>query len=401
MPVSENDRDIVRQLAHRLAEVAALPIQNQNRNSWKALNRLEPVRPMVFINELPWGEVNKHDDLQCHCDDEFCRDIEYSLREKLYLWEYMPADMVIDPVFYTQTVFSDSGYGLSPVTVEGSSDYGIAARDYVPIMESDEQIDAITLPEITPDWQATEDIAVVHMWCAPWDQLIQWWGIQELYTDMKDRPEYVNRGVSKMMDVLCSRLDQLEEHNLLSLSDGNHRVGSGGLGITDQLPQDDYDGTHARPIDQWGTSTGQIFSEVSPQMHDEFCLQHELRWLERFGLNCYGCCEPLHNKLEILKQIPRLRRISMSAWVDIDQAAEQMGQEYIFSHKPNPAVFAWDTWQPEETRTMLEGALEKAEGCVVEIVMKDVSTCRNDPQRLWDWCRIAVEVAEQHAMTTA
>ena len=27
----------------------------------------------------------------------------------------------------------------------------------------------------------------------------------------------------------------------------------------------------------------------------------------------------------------------MSPWVDIDRAAEQMGDAYVFSHKPNPA----------------------------------------------------------------
>jgi hypothetical protein len=27
-------------------------------------------------------------------------------------------------------------------------------------------------------------------------------------------------------------------------------------------------------------------------MHEEFALQYEKRWLERFGLTYYGCCEP-------------------------------------------------------------------------------------------------------------
>ena len=43
----------------------------------------------------------------------------------------------------------------------------------------------------------------------------------------------------------------------------------------------------------WGCSNAQIFSEVSPKMHWEFALEHDLRWLRRWGLNYYGCCEPL------------------------------------------------------------------------------------------------------------
>jgi len=34
---------------------------------------------------------------------------------------------------------------------------------------------------------------------------------------------------------------------------------------------------------------------------------------------------------------------------------------------------------------------------VVEIIMKDMHTCRNQPQRLWDWVPIASELAEDFA----
>ena len=171
-------------------------------------------------------------------------------------------------------------------------------------------------------------------------------------------------------------------------------MGSGGLGITRELPRPDYDGVHARPIDQWGTSTGQIFSDVSPAMHDEFCLQHELRWLERFGLNAYGCCEPLHHKGEMLKKIPRLRRVSMSRWIDVEKGVETIGDRAIFSYKPNPAVFAETRWDPEPARLELQKVLERTQDCHVELIMKDITTCRQDPHRLWDWCRLAVEMAE-------
>jgi hypothetical protein len=34
---------------------------------------------------------------------------------------------------------------------------------------------------------------------------------------------------------------------------------------------------------------------------------------------------------------------------------------------------------------------------VVEMIMKDTHTVRHQPQRLWDWVRIAREVAEEWA----
>jgi len=414
MNFSEKDRQIVRDLAQQVMDIAALPVQDEKRAMWTKHNRLEKVRPMVWINEIPWGEL-QNEELECQTENPFCRGVERNLRTTLYLWNHLRTDMVVDPVFYSSVVYHDTGHGVDVKAVKGKGgECGFGADDYIPIMKTEADIESIQIPTITADWEATErnyqmtcaligDVMPVqkrgvhHIWCAPWDILIRWWGIEELYVDMMDRPAFVHKGISRTIDALLTRLDQLEEQGLLSVSNGNHRVGSGGLGITDELPRPDYDGVHARPIDQWGTSTGQIFSEVSPAMHDEFCLQYELRWLERFGLNCYGCCEPLHNKSYILKKIPRLRRISMSPFVDIEKGVEWLGQDYIFSYKPNPSVFAWNEWDPELARKDIRNALEKTKGCVVELIMKDISTCRHDPPRLWEWCELAVEMAEEYA----
>ncbi len=410
---SEHDRRLIRDLACQVAEIAALPVQAEKRAMWVKLNRLEPVRPMVWINEIPWDEI-QDDELRCQAEDEFGRGVESELRTTLYLWRHMRTDMVVDPVFYSRHVYHDSGYGLEVQSVPGRVEDSFGAEAYVPILHTEADLERIALPVITADWPATErryqmtcdlvgDVLAVekqgvgHMWCAPWDTLVRWWGTTELYRDLRRRPAFVHAGIARMMEALLARLDQLEAQGLLSVTNGNHRVGSGGLGITDELPQPDYAGGRARPLDQWGTSTGQIFTGVSPAMHDEFCLQYELRWLERFGLNCYGCCEPLHHKIKMLRQIPRLRRISMSPWADIAAAAAEVKRDYIFSHKPHPAVFAWETWDPERARQELCRALDQARGCVVEIIMKDISTCRRDPRRLWEWCTLAMDVAEEYA----
>ena len=70
-----------------------------------------------------------------------------------------------------------------------------------------------------------------------------------------------------------------------------------------------------------------------------------------------------------------------------------MGTDYVFSLKHNPAVLAWDDWEPEFVRRDLTGILERLRGMHVETIMKDISTVRYEPQRLWDWARIASEAA--------
>ena len=352
MTLTLTDKQILRELVSTYAELAALPVQGEKAALWRKLNRLEAVRPLVWINEIPWHEMNVDDELTLRCSDEFCRGVENGLRQTLYQWRHLPGDMVLDPILYVSYVcgptstYADYGIAEKLVRHDGGHDVG-----YLPVIHNEEDVDRLRTPQVWVDWEETEreyqamsevcegiipvaKRGIVHQWGSPWDQIIHWYGIEQLYLDMLDRPELVHRLLTRFMASVHQVLDQQQAMGLLSVSNGNHRVGSGGLGITDELPQPDYlPGTPARLINRSGTSTGQIFSEVSPDMHDEFCLQYEQPYLERFGLSCYGCCEPLHNKIGILRKVKNLRRVSMSCWINIDKAVEAVGTDYVFSYK--------------------------------------------------------------------
>ena len=41
--------------------------------------------------------------------------------------------------------------------------------------------------------------------------------------------------------------------------------------------------------------------------------------------------------------------------------------------------------------------LEVMRGCAIEVIMKDVSTYRGKPHCLWEWAKMAVELAEECA----
>ena len=60
-------------------------------------------------------------------------------------------------------------------------------------------------------------------------------------------------------------------------------------------------------------------------------------------------------------------------------------------------MLAKEYWSPEEARhelvTMLE--IARRHKCTVEIIMKDISTVHNEPQRLWEWVQIAEEVTSR------
>ena len=43
----------------------------------------------------------------------------------------------------------------------------------------------------------------------------------------------------------------------------------------------------------------------------------------------------------------------------------------------------------------LRHVLERARGCHVEIIMKDISTVRYRPERLWEWAQMAMALVEE------
>ena len=281
-------------------------------------------------------------------------------------------------------------------------------------MNDSKDIEKIKMPEVTHDEVASEanyqtmcdvydgimpvkKVGIRARWFAPWDNLIRWWGVQEAMMDLVLKPDLVNEAMAHLVDCYLHELDQWEEMNLLSAHECPACSGSGGFAYASDLPPADFDPARVRPKDMFGCATAQIFSEVSPEMHWEFAVRHEMRWLERWGLTYYGCCEPLDLKMGILRRIPNLRKVSMSPWINPERAAAEVGPDYVFSHKPNPAILAEDNWRPEIARENLVEVIEKARGCRIEIVFKDISTVRNDPRRLWEWETIAMEVAEEFA----
>jgi hypothetical protein len=413
MSVTTSETTLVRDLAKQLAEIAALPIQQEKAELWRRLNRLDPVRPMVWLQMLEgsaWPDTGIDDTLQCA--DRFLRRQEQLLRRLIYQWEHQRADMVFEGVVHVPIAIHDTEFGIE--VKSENPDHWFGASRYLATIETEEDIEKIQTPRVTVDWEETERRYQRHcdlyggilrvekigrhdFWFSIFDTFIQWRGLEQAFLDMVDRPEWLHQVMQRMTDGHAAELDALEAQGALGLNNGNVRVGSQGLGFTDELPQPAFDG-HVRIQDLWGHASTQIFADVSPAMHEEFALRYEAQLLNRFGLSSYGCCEPLHRKVEISrKYLPKLRIISMSPWVNVEEGAAAVGKDLIFAYKPNPAIMAGDTWDVGTVRADLQRVLEATRGCSVAILMKDLHTCHGRPERMSDWARIAVELAEEYA----
>ena len=146
----------------------------------------------------------------------------------------------------------------------------------------------------------------------------------------------------------------------------------------------------------WGRGMAQPLAVVSPKMHAEFDIAYMQEYFRDFGLVYYGCCEPLSDKIDILRQIPNLRKISITPWADVRKAAEQMGKDYVMAWKPNPALVASPDLEEEAVRAEIRNALSacRASGTSMEITLKDISSVAHRPQNLARWAQIAMEMVQ-------
>ncbi len=411
---TKKDKEILRQLAEKKAEIASQPIHKEKIKMWKLLNDLKEVKPMIWINEIPWNEMDTSDELILKTSNEFTKALETKLRKTLYRWKYLPADMVIEPSMQCYPEIENTGFGISELAkiARTNKSSNVISREFTPQIENEKDIEKIKMPRIIYKEDETEkkfqvmqdifkDILKVEkvgypgFWFSPWDELTMWWNVEKLLLDLVLRPRLIHKTMERLTKAYLRQLDEYESNNLLSLNNGNFRIGSGGLGYTEQLPGCDFNPSKIKAKNLWGSGAAQIFSAVSPEMHVEFALNYEIQWMKRFGLVYYGCCEPLDKKINILRAIPNLRKISMSPWVDLELGAASIGRDYVFSYKPNPSIFAEDSWDYGAIRKKLSQDLKKIKGCNVEIIMKDISTVRYKPQRLWEWAKIASEVVNE------
>ena len=213
--------------------------------------------------------------------------------------------------------------------------------------------------------------------------------------DMVDNPDLLHGIMAIMRDGTLSLLDALERDGLLSLNNDGTYVGSGGLGwstgaarrrLRRQRCVRSTCGASPRARKLLGFPRACSPSLSSPTSYPSS---------NAFGLNCYGCCEPLDARWHIVEKIPRLRRVSVSAWANVEKMAEKLGDRHIFSWKPSPADLAMPTIDEDRLREGLRRTFQLTRNCRVEVIMKDNHTIGNNPQNVIRWCQIAREEAER------
>ncbi len=409
-PISPQERTHLRELARQVAQIAAQPRQQATRELWYRHSALQRPRPMLLVFlEDSWLEVLPIASTVT-VKDPFWGQWEWYLKHLIYRAQRLGDDFVIEPDLHVTLAVRTGDWGIEPAEYQ-VTDNARGSFHWTPPMREESSIAKLHPATIEADLTTTNqavaalrdclgDILPVHIAApAPSACLIDiashLRGIEQVMLDMYDRPAWLHELMAFLSNETLRRWRYFEEQGLATLNNGAHYTGSGTVGYSRELPAEGFDGTHVRLRDLWGACAAQAASEVGPDQHEEFILRHELPLLELTGLNCYGCCEPYTRKFDMLKRnVPRLRRVSVSPWCDVQAAAEALQARYIFSWKPNPAMLV-GRFDEDRLRACIRRTLDVARGCCLEIVLKDTITLDNDPRRVESFIRIARDEIER------
>ena len=405
MNIENRDREILRDLAGRVREIAEQPEMARRKERWYRHNALESERPMVLcFPEGAWNELLPRDSMEC--SNEKMRQWEWRLRSKIYWWEHIRDDNTLESYFDLNWHVSIGDYGVSvPYT------YGEGKGSYTwepPLKDLAKDIDKLHFRELSVDRKLTQknlaladelfgDLLKPRIRGSFWWTMGLTWeaikliGLEKLMLFTYDQPEQLHRLLEWLSKEHMHFIRWFEREGLLSLNNEDGYTGSGGVAYTHELPQSDWKaGSHVRLKDLWGFSESQETVGISPDMFGQFIFPYQLPLLEQFGLNCYGCCEAVHERWDYIKQVPNLRRVSVAPWCNERIIAEKLENNYVYSRKPNPAPLCVG-FDESSIRSNIRKTLEVARGCNIEIIMKDTHTVEKEPSRITKWVEIAFE----------
>jgi hypothetical protein len=400
--MNEHDRIILRDLAKQYAEVCARPVHDERRALWRRHNCLKQTRPLIYVRAFAWKEMPQS---ACLCQDPWARQYEDFFRGHLF-WDTFGDDSIFEPWVTVQATHVCNGWGMAGQRRFGDEPGGSFKFDY-PLKQLGD-IERLRMPwHAIDETQTSENVArlsdaigdivtinvdrgpAYRMWTGDIStQLGYLRGIEHFMLDMLDNPEWLQRLVKFMSDGILKTHDEAEAAGDWGLCAHQNQA----MPYAEELedPAANHNGVKRSRL--WGYMAAQELTAVSPAMHDEFMLRYQLPILAQFGLVAYGCCEDLTAKIDMLRQIPNLRRIAVSPFSDVKRCAEQIGRDYVLSYRPSPADMVGYGFDQARIRSILRRDLEACRDCHVDITLKDVETVQRDPARVRKWVALTRQV---------
>jgi hypothetical protein len=402
--MDNTERTILRTLAARWMELANLPVMAERRRQWMALNDLHAERPMVLF-ETDFLE-NYVAEAELQCADPYLRDVERHMRWDVRHAEEVGDDMVVEPFYRLYWEIDWPDYGV-PLHAEHATDGqgGQVAYVYEHPLRTPDDVTRLKPRTWHVDRHSTQrhfeqladtfgDIlpVVLHgsgaLHSGLTQDLFKLIGNDNLMMWTFDAPQALHRVMAYLRDDRVAYYTWMEQEGLLGLnSTGWERVGSGSPGYTTALPQPGGDG-RVRLCDLWVWMESQETTMISPRMFGEFFLPYMADVCRCFGLVYYGCCEPVHDRWDLVSRaIPHVRAVSVSPWCNQAEIGRKLGRRYVYSRKPKAAPISGPAPDWDVLRADMEETLAAARDCNLEFIYRDVYRI-GDRERLRKWTQM-------------
>ncbi len=402
---SQREMEYVRELARKVAEIAASEENQRIRRRWRDVNALrKPDRPPVWCRPVrAWNEILPEDLLRCR--DPWLRSVERDFRRTLFKHD-VDDDSLLDSYFAVRAVFDvdpPNTWGVD-IKVHGSPDPG-GAWAYDPPIRTDADMEKLRLPTFSYNEPKTQenlskahdllgDILPVKLVCGPplsatlCSPAASLRGLTEMMMDVIADPGLTHRLMAYLRDAMLKSMREVWETGLLTPNN------TGPMNCSDPIGLEPGDG-RVTYKNLWCMANSQEFDQVSPDMWKEFLLDYQMPIFEKFGLVGYGCCESLTHKIDGVLSIPNLRIFVSSAWTDLGKVIERVGTDYVimWRQKASAVVFPDDV---ETIRRDLDDGLRQLRGCYVQVVLRELQTLAEHPDRLHVWARLAKEIAAKY-----
>lgn len=407
--ISEQDREILRQLAYKQLEYANCPRNDEILKQWDALancRRESPTVRLLFSN-FP-GEVVYP---RMRCTGQRARELEAMLLSTLVGRELFDDDTPISPTFDIQWKTWVQPFGTQPHITRAKGE-GAMGFHIDPIIEDlAEGMDLLPGGGFGVDREATaalEEAAteafgdilpvrkVMGSLTGPLTSpLVHLMGMENYYLSMYDYPDELHEAMDMATTVYEQYYDFLETEGLLLPTYGTTPVYQESFAFNSELPSD-----HVTKTTQcWGFLESQETTAVSPAVFGEFVFPYQDRLVKRFGLLSYGCCERVDAIWpDYLSKWKNLRKLSVSPFNNEQHVGEYLrGTNVVYYSKPRAEfVTNHGPLDEEALRAYFKGVCEAASGCLFEMAQREVGTIFGDFERGRRYVQIARECIAEY-----
>ena len=408
-----HERTYLRELAQKQAAYAALPVMAQRKQMWYDLNDGRPgARPPVIVETWTFDR----DFLPANvfrCTSETGRAIEGQLLRHIRNHELIDDDKVMPDTFDIGWFVDCDDLGVEFKVDRVKDSEGIETGYHVenPIKDLERDFHLLQSPRYGIDrvktrayQQFLEDLlgeflkvrirGGIYGNAMLTQRVVVLMGMEAFFMAMYDTPAAVHRLMAHLRDVSLQTMRWGESEGLMVLNNENQTSFGSSYNFTTKLPAPGYPQNGApRLRDMWGCSNSQETVGVSPEMFHEFCFPYYRALCEPMGLVYYGCCEPVHPLWDDIRQLPHLKKVSISRWCDQRFMGDALrGTGLVFSRKPDPNFLSVDvTLNEEGWAAHIRETLDATRDVFVEFIVRDVYTVHgnlHNPRR-------AVEVARR------